>query len=245
MLPNQTISETLATIGAILPVSASTGTLVSNFAPTKTTNRFQAKLSIGSITGTADISIEQAYPNLNAVGITTTASASAAATTLAVSGGIFAVNDWVSADGVNFVRVTVAKTTAAAGNLTVTALPADVASGAAVIALGNASTVAALSTGRTSGGYAFAPIAGQTPALASAAGVYTLDVRASDVNNNNPGPSTDGTGMGYNPVTYVRTKITLAVGSTSAVVGGELLNGLHYVPAYNFNCAEVVNQIQA
>lgn len=236
---NKTISETIAIKGAILPVSATTGTLFSNFSKAEHTDRLQAVLSVGSIVGTADIAIEQALLNLNAVGITLTADAAGAATVLAVSGGIFAVNDWVSADGVNFVRVTVAKTTAAAGNLTVTALPAAVVSGAAVIALGAASTVLALSTAPAY------PFKAQTPAVASAAGVYTLDVRAADTNTNNPDPAGDGTGGGYNPAQYIRLKLTLAVGSTSAVVGAQLNDAVKVVPAYDYDATGVViNRIQ-
>lgn len=240
---NKTISETLAIKGAILPVSATTGTLYSNFAKADHTDRLQATLLVGSIVGTANIGVEQAWLNLNAVGITLTADAAGSDTTLAVSGGIFALNDWVSADGVNFVRVTTAKTTAAAGNLSVTALPAAVVSGAAVTALGNTSEIADLDSGLISGNY---PFITQTPALASEAGVYTLDVRGADFNNNNPAPAGDGTGGGYNPAQYVRIKITLAVGSTSAVVAGELVDAVKAVPAYDFNAPGVViNQIQA
>lgn len=236
---NKTISETLAIKGAILPMSETTGTFYSNFSKAEHTDRLQAVLSVGSIVGTADIAIEQAYLNLNAVGITLTGAASATDTTLAVSGGIFAVNDWVSADGENFVMVTVAKTTRAAGNLTVTALPADVASGAAVIALGAATTVLALSTAPAY------PFKEQTPAVASAAGVYTLDCRAANSNTNNPDPAGDGTGGGYNPAQYIRLKLTLAVGSTSAVVAAELYDAVKYTPAYDFDATGVViNRIQ-
>lgn len=241
---NQTISEVLAIKGAILPVASSTATLYSNFATLGHTDRLQAILKVGSIVGTADIAIEQAYPNLNAVGVTITADAAASATAILVSGGTFALNDWVSADGVNFVRVTTAKTSSAAGSLAVTALPAAVVSGAVVTALSNASTVASLSAGAASGYYPFNP--GQVPALASAIGVYTLDVRASDVNNNNPALPTDGTAGGYNPVTYGRIKITLAVGSTTAVVDGTFFDAVNGLPAYLQNApGVVVNQIQS
>lgn len=238
---NQTISEVLAIKGTILPVASSTASLVSNFAPLGHTDRLQAILNVGSLVGTADIAIEQAYPNLNATGIVITADAAASATAIVVSGGTYAVNDWVSADGVNFVRVTTART--GAGSLVVTALPAAVTSGAAVTALGAATTVASLSAGAASGYYPFNP--GQVPAVASAIGVYTLDVRASDVNNNNPAASTDGTANGYNPVTYGRIKITLAVGSTTAVVGGTFFDAVNGLPAYLQNAPGVViNQIQ-
>jgi hypothetical protein len=240
---NTLITDHLAVKGAILATSDTTGDYVSNWVPAKCLFLL-ASLNVGSITGTADLIIEQAQPSLTAVGVTTTASASASATTLAVSGGIFAVDDWVSADGVNFVRVTVAKTTSAAGNLTVSALPADVASGAAVVAVTGVSTVASLSDGVATGVTPWAQE--QTTALASEAGVYTLDARGSDFNQNLPTLPTDGTGMGYNPAYYVRVKVTLEVGSTSAVFSAELLGDTIYKPAYNDNAPGVViNRIQA
>lgn len=241
MLQNKTISEVLAIKGSIIEGAAATGSLYSNFTSGEHTDRLQAVLQVGDIVGTADVAIEQAYTNLNAVGQTTTASASASATTLVVSGGVYETNDWVSADGVNFVRVT--SGLSGAGNLSVTALPADVASGASIVALKSATSIAALSTGRTSGSY---PFLTQTPALAEESGVYTLDVRASDANTNNPAPAGDGTGGGYNPAKYIRLKVTLDTGSNSTEVSALLLDGVKSCPAYELNATGVVNlQIQA
>lgn len=232
---NTILSDNVAIKGAIAAQSATTGDLVSNWVPAKLLFAL-AVLNVGSITGTADLIIEQSQPNLNAQGATVTANASASATTLVVSGGTYATGDWVSGDGVNFVKVTSPLT--GAGNLSVTALPAAVSSGSALIALTGTATVASLSAGVASGAVPWAPT--QTPALASAAGIYTLDVRGADFNQNLPTLPGNGTGMGYNPDSYVRVKVTLAVGTTSALVSALLLGDTIYKPASGQNATGVV-----
>lgn len=232
---NTILSDSVAVKGLIKAQSATTGDLVSNWVPANLLFAL-AILNVGSITGTADLIIEQAQPSLNAVAQTITANASASATTLVVSGGTYATGDWVSADGVNYVKVTSPLT--GAGNLSVTALPAAVTSGSALTVLTGTSTVASLSAGVASGAVPWAPA--QTPALASAVGAYTLDVRGADFNQNLPALAGNGTGMGYNPDSYVRVKVTLAVGTTSAVVSAVLLGDTSYKPASLSNAPGVV-----
>jgi hypothetical protein len=224
------ISENLSVKAVIAPISGTAATRYSSFAQVKSTLTLLAILSVGVVgsSGTIDIAIEQAALNKTASGVVTTAPATAADTALIVSGGTYVTNDWVSPDGgVSWVRVT--SGLVGAGSLAVTAIPFNVASGAAILAVGNSSVVATLSSGPNGFVVPEAP-ATSVPAIATAPGTYMLDVRGIDLNGNNPSLPGDGTSAGNNPAYFARIKIVTAVATSQ--IAGLLLSDDRVKPAY-------------